>query len=162
MRDQNNWVKHLSHKVKNVFLRDDVMYLPDHKTGTVRCTKTVAGKFREKYCTRIWWWIHKCLLNKVAVQCEVYVLHITLVTVTLTFFEQCKILCTLTVLKFLVRFTVFSCSAVCGSSQTLRNDSNKFCDSMFNHTSSCLKIIFLETEIFFVSVVCYPVLHLSL
>jgi len=63
----------LSHKVKNVFLQGNVMYFPDHKTWTVRCIKTVAGKFRKKYCIHIWWWIHKYLLNKVAVQCEVYV-----------------------------------------------------------------------------------------
>jgi len=48
MRDQNNGVKNLSHKVKNIFIQDNVMYFPDHKTHTVRCTKTVAGKFREK------------------------------------------------------------------------------------------------------------------
>jgi len=57
----------LSHKVKNVFLQT-----VRHR---LRCTKTVAGKFRGKYCIHIWWWIHKYLLNKVATQCEVYMVR---------------------------------------------------------------------------------------
>jgi hypothetical protein len=88
MRDQDNRVKNLSHKVKNVFLQDHVMYFPDHKTRTIRCTKTVAGKFREN----IVYIFDDEFTNTYSTkwQCSVkfiwLVTRITLTTVTLTFF----------------------------------------------------------------------------